>query len=134
MLDYWITEYRRQRLRNVLEDVRIESLEVVKVTTDAFYDALTFRIFASMCDYTADEQGKLVCGSKTTPRRFSEYWTFIRRRGVKQKDKDDEHCPNCGAPLKVNMAGVCEYCQGKITSGEFDWVLSRIEQDETYEG
>jgi hypothetical protein len=32
------------------------------------------------------------------------------------------------------MAGVCEYCQGKVTSGEFDWVLSRIEQDEAYRG
>jgi len=32
------------------------------------------------------------------------------------------------------MAGVCEYCHGKITSGEFDWVLSRIEQDEAYKG
>ncbi len=134
MLDYWISEYKRQHLRNVLEDVRIESLTPVKVTTDAFYDALTLRIFASMRDYTIDDGGRMVTGSKTMPRRFSEYWTFIRRRGVKQKDKNDEHCPNCGAPLKVNMAGVCEYCQGKITSGAFDWVLSRIEQDEAYEG
>jgi predicted lipid-binding transport protein (Tim44 family) len=134
MLDYWITEYKRQHLRNVLEDVQVGSLELVKLTSDAFYDAVTFRIFASMRDYTTDEQGKLVCGHKAAPRGFSEYWTFIRRHGVTKKDKDDQHCPNCGAPLKVNMAGVCEYCRGKITSGEFDWVLSRIEQDEAYEG
>jgi hypothetical protein len=44
------------------------------------------------------------------------------------------NCPNCGAALKINRAGVCEYCQGKVTSGEFDWVLSRIEQDEAYRG
>jgi hypothetical protein len=87
-----------------------------------------------MIDYTADEQDKVVCGSKNAPRRFSEYWTFIRRRGVNSSDKDNVHCPNCGAPLKVNMAGVCEYCRGKITDGEFDWVLSRIEQDESYRG
>jgi predicted lipid-binding transport protein (Tim44 family) len=134
MLEYWITEYRRQHLRNVLEDVHVGTLELAKVTTDAFYDAITFRIYASMRDYTTDEQGKFVCGDKNAPRRFSEYWTFIRRRGVNQKAKDDQHCPNCGALLKVNMAGVCEYCRGKITSGEFDWVLSRIEQDEAYEG
>jgi hypothetical protein len=34
--------------------------------------------------------------------------------------------------LKINMAGICEYCHGKLTSGEFDWVLSRIEQDVSY--
>jgi predicted lipid-binding transport protein (Tim44 family) len=130
MLNYWIGEYRRQHLRNVLENVRIEKIEPVKVTLDAFHDALTFRIFASLCDYTIDEKGRLVCGDKQSPRRFSEYWTFIRRRGVKETDKGNENCPNCGAALKINMAGVCEYCNGKVTSGEFDWVLSRIEQDE----
>ncbi len=31
------------------------------------------------------------------------------------------------------MAGICDYCGAKITSGDFDWVLSRIEQDEAYE-
>jgi len=134
MLGYWIGEYRRQHLRNVLEDVQVESLEVVKVSLDAFYDALTFRIFAHMRDYTTDEGGKLVCGSKTTVRRFSEYWTFIRRRGASNQVRDDAHCPNCGAALKINMAGICEYCHGKITRGDFDWVLSRIEQDEAYQG
>ena len=37
-----------------------------------------------------------------------------------------------GAALEVNMAGECAYCSSKITSGQFDWVLSRIEQDESY--
>jgi predicted amidophosphoribosyltransferase len=48
--------------------------------------------------------------------------------------KADLNCPNCGAPLKVNSTGICEFCSGKITSGEFDWVLSLIEQDESYRG
>jgi predicted lipid-binding transport protein (Tim44 family) len=134
MLNYWISEYRRQQLRNVLEDVNIEKTVPVKITSDAFYDALTFRIFASMRDYTIDKNGKYVCGDKSGPRRFSEYWTFIRRRGVKESSQDQGNCPNCGAALKINMAGICEYCQGKVTSGEFNWVLSRIEQDETYTG
>jgi hypothetical protein len=32
------------------------------------------------------------------------------------------------------MAGRCNHCDAKITSGEFDWVLSKIEQDESYTG
>jgi hypothetical protein len=32
------------------------------------------------------------------------------------------------------MAGHCEYCRVKVVSGQFDWVLSRIEQDDTYDG
>ena len=44
----------------------------------------------------------------------------------------DPSCPNCGASLDINMTGHCAYCKAKVTSGEFDWVLSRIEQDEVY--
>ena len=32
------------------------------------------------------------------------------------------------------MTGTCEYCAVKVTGGEYDWVLSRIEQDEVYTG
>jgi RecJ-like exonuclease len=68
-------------------------------------------------------------------RRWSEYWTFIRNRNSKPAPaRADLNCPNCGAPLKVNVTGICEYCHGKVTSGEFDWVLSKIEQDESYQG
>ena len=44
-------------------------------------------------------------------------------------------CPNCGAPVdQVNMAGECGHCGAKITRGDFDWVLSKIEQDDSYTG
>src|SRR5262249_53401532 len=131
MHQYWIAEYRRQHLRNVLGEPTIEDAIPVKITSDAFHDAITCRIFARMTDHVVDASGKVVCGDPKRPKRFSEYWTFIRRRGVKGAAKDDANCPNCGAPLKISMAGVCEYCRGKVTGGEFDWVLSRIEQDES---
>ena len=134
MHGYWIEAYRRQKLRNVLKDVQIRDVVVAKLGQDAFYDAITCRIFAGLIDYVEDASGKVVRGNPRTPTRFSEYWTFVRRRGVKESGQPAGNCPNCGAELKINMAGTCEYCGSKITSGDFDWVLSRIEQDESYEG
>jgi len=131
---FWITEYERQHLRNVLRDIQISQVIPVKISSDRFYDAITVRIYAAMIDYTADTAGRVVSGDARHPRRFTEYWTFIRRRGARDAKTQNTACPNCGAPLKINMAGICEYCGGKITSGEFDWVLSRIEQDEAYQG
>jgi hypothetical protein len=146
MHQYWIEAYRRQGLRNALDQCRITAMQPVKIQEDAFYNAITLRIWAEGLDYTVDGSGKVVAGSKTNLRRWSEYWTFIRNRGTGVGDKAtgetpvprparaDLNCPNCGAPLKVNAAGICEYCSGKITSGDFDWVLSKIEQDESYAG
>ncbi|MDQ3301027.1 MAG: hypothetical protein M3619_30990 [Myxococcota bacterium] len=43
-------------------------------------------------------------------------------------------CSNCGAPLQITMAGDCTHCGAHLTAGEFDWILSKIEQDDSYRG
>ena len=135
MHQYWIDAYKRQHLRNALDQCRITALQPVKIQEDAFYVSITLRIGAQGYDYTVDERGNVVSGSKSNLRTWSEYWTFIRSRNAKPMPANANlNCPNCGAPLRVNNTGVCEFCGGKITSGEFDWVLSRIEQDEAYSG
>ncbi len=134
-LQYWVTAYERQGLRNVLEGMRIVEWKTVKVLRDRHYDSLTVRLWGSGRDYTVRQTtGDVVSGDPEHDRFYSEYWTLIRGAGVKGAPRGDKSCPNCGAPLDVNMAGQCEHCGAKITSGEFDWVLSKIEQDDSYTG
>jgi hypothetical protein len=77
----------------------------------------------------------VVGGNKDRDRKFTEYWTFVRAIGSGDKSADPAHCPSCGAPLdKVNAAGKCGYCDTVITTGKFDWVLTRIDQAEVYRG
>jgi hypothetical protein len=33
-------------------------------------------------------------------------------------------CPSCGAPLALDADGACNYCQGIVTAGRHDWVLT----------
>lgn len=131
---YWVSAYLAQHLRNVTERARITRLQPVKVASDAFYDAITFRLYATGLDYTLDDAGRVVSGSRSKERAYTEYWTMIRGTNRKGPPRTDLACPSCGAPLAVNMAGQCGYCHAKLTSGDFDWVLSRIEQDDSYAG
>lgn len=132
---YWVEAYRAQGLRNVTENARIEGIELARVTSDRWFDAVTVRVRATGLDYTLrDGSDSLVCGSRSRERRYTEYWTFIRSASRKGAPRTSPECPNCGAPLDVGMAGDCKYCRAKVTTGEFDWVLSRIEQDEVYQG
>jgi hypothetical protein len=134
-LDYWIEAYRRQGLINCHEDAEILRIELVKLQRDAWFDALTVRIFARGLDYTIrDIDDWVVGGSATTPRHYSEYWTLIRGASVRGEARKDRACPNCEAPLAMDAQGSCEHCFSHLTRGEFDWVLSRIELDETYLG
>ena len=135
MHQYWIEAYRKQGLRNVVDNCDITRMQPVKIQEDAFYQAITLRIWAQGNDYTIDANGTVVAGSRQRIRKWSEYWTFIRNRQAKASHaRADLSCPNCASPLRVNASGICEFCGGKITSGEFDWVLSKIEQDESYAG
>lgn len=128
---YWIDEYLRQGVVNRVDDYRIDRVEVAKVTSDAFYDAITVRLYASGRDSTVDAAGNLIGGSSQFRKQWSEYWTFVRGRAAAA---DVRLCPNCGAARSEGQTAVCEYCGGTIVSGDFPWVLSRIEQDEAYRG
>jgi predicted lipid-binding transport protein (Tim44 family) len=129
---YWMKAYEKASLWNVIERPRINHAELARVTQDKFYDAITVRVFATSVDYTIDAQKRVVGGNRNRERHYSEYWTFIRGTQRRGPPRTDLGCPNCGAPLKCNMAGACTHCNAKVSTGDFDWVLSRIEQDEVY--
>ncbi|MBL8969074.1 MAG: TIM44-like domain-containing protein, partial [Myxococcales bacterium] len=130
-LSYWIDAYRAQGLQNVLAHMNISRTKIARLTRDHYYDAITVRIWARGTDYTIRvADGHRVAGDPQRPRAYSEYWTLIRGAKVRGAPRTPGQCPNCGAPLdRVNMAGNCEACGTHLTRGEFDWVLSKIEQD-----
>jgi len=132
---YWIDAYRAAGLRNRMEDAHVGQLQWVKVARDTHYDAVTLRLWASARDYTQrDSDGAVVGGDPKHPRLYSEYWTFVRSVRRAGGAPSDQACPNCGAALNISQTGECEYCHARVTTGEFGWVLARIEQDEAYVG
>jgi len=135
--NFWILMYKSQGMRNRLENISIHRIDMARVDVDKYYESFTVRIFASCLDYVETTNGQLKGGSKKEARHYSEYWTFMRRTGVEKPETQFSlgNCPNCGAPAdKMGQAGVCEYCNSKITTGDFSWVLTRIVQDEEYVG
>jgi predicted lipid-binding transport protein (Tim44 family) len=134
-LSYWVEAYRAQGLRNAVESARILRFETARIQRDRHFDAVTVRLWATGYEVTTEAATDSVLrGSRERERPYSEYWTLIRGASVRGAPRAEPKCPSCGAPLDVNMAGHCAHCGVHVTSGEFDWVLSRIEQDDSYEG
>jgi predicted lipid-binding transport protein (Tim44 family) len=134
-LQYWIDEYKRQGLRNRLDNARVNRTALAAVVRDPYYDAITVRVYAAGLDYTYTTVGtKLVGGSREENRAYTEYWTFIRSAKRRGATVAAPNCPNCGAPLAISDAGTCTHCNAHVESGEFDWVLSKVEQDDVYRG
>jgi len=116
--------------RNVLEDLHIGRSELIDCVTDADSDSITVRIHAYSRDYdVAMDGGQIVRGDRVM-RLWTEDWTFSRSSSATTKAGSGtrQNCPNCGAPLDLDAAGTCAYCQQLVMAGAYDWVLSRIEQ------
>ncbi|MGR8998045.1 MAG: TIM44-like domain-containing protein [Gammaproteobacteria bacterium] len=134
---FWQDLYVENDWYNRLDNLNIERVELVKIETDKYYEAITVRIFAACNDYTEDAKGHLIGGSKRVLRHYSEYWTLARRAGMElnRKPYSLSQCPQCGAPAdNMGQAAECGYCGCKISTGQFSWILFLITQDEVYEG
>ena len=122
--------------RNIMENLQVQNIAPTRIVHGRVFDDLTVRITAASADYEVDQNGKIVFGDKTV-RPFTEEWTFQRSIGVATSNKAgtlENTCPSCGAPVSLTQIGECRYCKAAVTSGKFDWVVSRIEQEEEVAG
>ena len=124
--------------KNMLDNLVIGGVHIVKVQTDPNFDTITVRSDASAADYEVDDTtaNKVIYGSRQS-QNFTEYWTFIRSGVARTKagqGAEVTQCPNCGAPLSINESGVCSYCKATVTSGQFGWVLDNITQASEWQG
>ncbi len=121
---------REEGIRNVLEDVSIQSSSIVAVESDSLFDAIHIEISARGRDSDLDfSTGRVIRGGETSS--FTEYWSFLRRPGAVTLATGgliEGFCPNCGAPLSIGDKGTCENCDSVVSSGEYDWVLAEITQ------
>jgi hypothetical protein len=132
-----VDQMTAQHRKNVLESLYIQGLHIVKAGHDANFDTITVRVDASAKDYDVDDQTGKKTGGDSSDTPFTEYWNFTRSAGAKTLVTGgitEKKCPNCGAPLEVNETGDCKYCGAAVTSGKFDWVLSKIDQANEWRG
>ena len=71
----------RDKQVNRLENIAVRNVDIAEVWQEAGQDYITTLIYANLLDYTTDESGAVISGSKTEPVKFEEYWTFTRPVG-----------------------------------------------------
>src|SRR5579871_312196 len=127
-----IEQYQRNGTRNMLDGLAVGRVTIIGASSEAQHDTLTARVLATCADYDVEvSSGKVVRGDKHTMTPFQEDWVFQRSSSATTPAGGgtlEQHCPNCGAPLDLDLAGVCHYCRAPVMSGQYDWVLIRIDQ------
>jgi len=77
-----IDRLKMDRRINRLENIAVRSVDITEAWQENGMDFITVKFYANLLDYTTDESGAVVSGSKTDPVKFEEYWTFTRPVGV----------------------------------------------------
>ncbi len=126
-----LNEYIEKNLYPHLDKQEILSTKIADYELDGKYEYLTVQLKANVIDFTTNEDGDVVDGSKKDYRFRVYKLKFKRVNGVKTKHDNKTNvtnCPNCGAPSDVTSSGKCEYCSSVITTGEYGWVLDEYSQ------
>lgn len=126
-----IAAYVQKGQRNLLDNLALAGATIIAATSDTTHDRITLSMHAASADYDVEVAGgKIVRGDKRV-REWTENWLFERSSSATTRADGGtmgERCPNCGAPLDVDLSGVCSFCKAPVMSGDYDWVLVRIDQ------
>lgn len=66
---------------NRLENIAVRKVDIVEAWQESGQDYINTLVYANLLDYTTDETGTVLSGSKSDPVKFEEYWTFTRPVG-----------------------------------------------------
>lgn len=126
-----LQEFIDSRTTNVVDDIGILRTEIVDYHDNGATESLDVYMRVRYKDYIInDDTGKVVEGD---PNReyFMEYELVMsRKKGVATRLAQNTMvttCPNCGANVSINASGECEYCNSVVSTGDFDWVLTRMD-------
>jgi predicted lipid-binding transport protein (Tim44 family) len=130
------TQFAMMRLleqRNEVSAIEIRKIFFDRIEQDGDFDIIHVGIsFTARDDFVS---AKFPALDQRGPLELVEFWSFIRRTGVAEKDLyHSALCPSCGAPLPDDLGEVaaCRSCGAVSTLGDYDWVLAEITQADDY--
>jgi hypothetical protein len=122
-----LAAYKTDGRRNVLEGLAVRDAAIVAAASDPHFDTVVVRLTLAAADYdVAAVTGALVRGSRV-PITWTEDWVFQRSPSSGHLSMAPGVCPQCGAPIEVDVAGVCGRCDAELNGAPPDWLLSRID-------
>jgi predicted lipid-binding transport protein (Tim44 family) len=125
-----IESYRHSGKRNVLDNLTVAKATILAAASEDGHDVVTVRFRAASANYDVDlASGRVVHGNRQMA-FWEQDWVFQRSSRAKSDGEgtSGQRCPNCGAPLDVDIAGVCSNCKASVSSGDGAWVVVRADQ------
>lgn len=108
--------------KNIMYDIKYLGSNIVRTEENNGQQTIVINMQVSCYDFIIDTNTKKVLrGNAAKVNTYSYELTFVKST----ESKKLENCPRCGAPIKGNNSGVCEYCKSTIISNEYTLIMSK---------
>lgn len=122
MYESQLTSMEMKGEQNIIKDFKLLNSAITNTSIQNDMLQVTTRYVIEFYDYIIKKDTKqVVRGNSNRKMRMVYEMTFIEKLEKTKLDK----CPNCGAPININSAGICEYCNSKIVDDNTEWVMSK---------
>ena len=122
MYESQLTSMEMNGEQNIMKDFKLINSAVTQASKQNNMLQVKARYTVEFYDYIINRNTKAVVrGNSNRKMRMVYEFTFIRDIENKKLDK----CPNCGAEININSAGICKYCNSKLVDDSKDWVMSK---------
>ena len=109
--------------KNIMSDFKALETKIIDIVEQNGNVSVKVYMRVSFYDYVIDTTNNAVTRGNKNSKIVNNYvMTFVRSKEGINKDIS---CPNCGAPIKANTSGECEYCGSTIVKDASDFVLSK---------
>ncbi|HWC37999.1 MAG TPA: TIM44-like domain-containing protein, partial [Acidimicrobiales bacterium] len=131
-----IASYRSSGRRGVLDNLTVAKAVIMAAGSKDGRDEVTVRFRAASANYDVDvTSGKVVHGNHQMA-FWEQEWVFQRssQASTGSDSTEGNRCPNCGAPLDLDIAGVCKNCKTAVGGSDGRWVVVRADQPQHVPG
>lgn len=126
---------------------KLLSCEIIGVRTDKHFESIHFKISSqarySVINTNPYKPERAISSANNTSQinkvspliNDTEYWTYTRLPSNQVNSTTgltEEICPNCGGKLLLNKFEKCVSCHSLVTSGAYDWVLTKVTDEDEW--
>lgn len=109
--------------KNIMKDIALEEAKIIDIKKVNNIITVNVYLRVKCFDYVIKEKTGETVRGKDSQKIIIEYVLSFVKSAV--NNKEEEKCPNCGAPVDIKASATCPYCDSTLVKDASDYVMSK---------
>lgn len=109
--------------KNIMKDITLEDAKIIDIKNENNIITISVYLRVKCYDYVIKEKTGETVRGKDNQKIIIEYVLSFVKSAI--NNKEEEKCPNCGAPVDIKASAICPYCDSTLVKDASDYVMSK---------